>query len=167
MTPRPKPPGWCSPSASPPGTAPLIATVTTTPCPSIDVQGLRPENRRMPAMGEAAAHASTITVNDVFQRAFRVFGDRPAVTSQNVRLTYAQLGERSRRLAGALYSMGFRRGDRLAVLSETRPEYVEVYAAAASLGVTVVALNLRLHPDEVRYCVDIAKPTLLFSTAML
>ena len=117
-------------------------------------------------MTGAAVDASAITIDDVFRRAFRIYGDRTAVTSMSGSWTYRQLGERVEKLAGALQGLGLGQGDRLAVLSETRPEYVELYAAAARLGITVVALNIRLHPDELAYCIDIAKPAVLFSTAM-
>src|SRR6202012_4990968 len=56
---------------------------------------------------------------------------------------------------------GLARGSRIAVLSETRPEYVETYAACAALGVTVVSLNIRLHPDELLHCLEKGRPTLL------
>src|SRR3954471_15450033 len=104
-------------------------------------------------MADVAAQAAGITVDDVFQRAFRIYPERTALTSTTGSWTYRQLGERVDKLAGALQGFGLSGGDRLAVLSETRPEYVEVYAAAARIGVTVVALNIRLHTDELRYCI--------------
>jgi 2-(1,2-epoxy-1,2-dihydrophenyl)acetyl-CoA isomerase len=50
-------------------------------------------------MDDARA-AAGYTVNDLFQRAFRVFADRTAVTSEEGSWTYAELGERAARLAG-------------------------------------------------------------------
>src|SRR5437899_2715396 len=117
-------------------------------------------------MADVAVQASGITIDDAFRRAFRLYADRPAVTWEKGGWTYGELGQRVERLAGALQGLGLARGDRLAVLSETRPEYVELYAAAARLGVTVVALNIRLHPDELAYCITTATPAVLFSTAM-
>src|SRR3954470_11460614 len=104
----------------------------------------------MRAMADVAAQGAAITVDDVFRRAFRIYPERTALTSAAGSWTYRELGERVERLAGALQRLGLSRGDRLAVLSETRPEYVEVYAAAARIGVPVVALNIRLHTDELR-----------------
>jgi long-subunit acyl-CoA synthetase (AMP-forming) len=71
--------------------------------------------------------AAGTTVDALFRRAFRVFADRVAVTSDQpgeAPWTYRELGERTDRLAAGLHASGLRRGDRLAVLSETRPEYV-------------------------------------------
>src|SRR5262249_29461431 len=119
-----------------------------------------------PAMADVAVRASGITIDGVFRRAFELFGDRPAVTSASVCRTYREVGERVERLAGGLQGLGLAVGDRLAVLAETRPEYVELYAAAARLGITVVALNIRLHPDELAYCITTARPSVMVSTAL-
>ena len=53
------------------------------------------------------------------------------------------------------------------ICSTTRPEYVEVYLAAAKLGVTVIALNTRLHPDELLHCVELGRPRVMLSSASL
>lgn len=112
-------------------------------------------------MSDLARAAASCTVHDVFQRAFRIYPQRVAVTSEATSLTYAELGERSARLAAGLYELGVRQGDRVAVLSETRPEYVEAYAALASLGACVLTLNIRMHPDELTYCIRTGNPVAL------
>ena len=124
---------------------------------------------KFPAMTPfaGAAAASTLTLDGVFRRAFQVFADRIAVTCETGSWTYAELRNRSWRLANALAGLGLRRGARIAVLSETRPEYIETYAACAALGVTVVALNIRLHPDELLHCVGKGQPTLLLASDTL
>ena len=118
-----------------------------------------------PAAVAAKAQAvSSYTVRDLFERAYRIYGDRVAVTSEDAELTYQELGERASRLASVLHELGIGKGDRVAVLSETRPEYVETYAAAASLGAIVLALNIRVHPDELAYCVQSGRPTVLITS---
>ena len=115
----------------------------------------------------SSAAAAAATVDGVFRRAFEVFGDRVAVTSEEGSWTYAQLRDRAWRLAEALAARGLAHGGRVAVLSETRPQYVEIYAACAALGVTVVALNIRLHPEELLYCLDKGRPALLIASGPL
>jgi fatty-acyl-CoA synthase len=114
-----------------------------------------------------AAAASATTLDGVFRRAFEVFADRVAVTGEESSFTYSGVRDRAWRLAGALSARGLRRGDRIAALSETRPQYVEIYAACAALGVTVVALNIRLHPEELLYCLEKGRPSLLIASASL
>ena len=118
-------------------------------------------------MSELAAAAASYTVRDLFQRAFRIYGPRVAVTDERGSWTYAELGEQSGRLAAALHGLGLRQGDRVAVLSETRPEYVAAYAALATLGITVLTLNIRMHPDELRYCIETGKPAALLASGPL
>src|SRR4051812_39762836 len=111
-----------------------------------------------------ARRAAHFTVADLFRRSARLYAARPAVVSADVELTYRELDERTDRLARVLAGHGLGHRDRLAVLSTTRPEYVEVYLAAAKLGVTVVALNTRLHADELVHCVRLGRPRLLFAS---
>ena len=116
--------------------------------------------------GDVAA-ATGITLDALFRQAVRNFAGRVAVTSGEPgeeSWTYAELGERAERLAAGLHASGLRRGDRVAVLSETRPEYVELYLALARLGVAVVTLNVRLHPDELARIVSSAAPSALVTS---
>lgn len=118
-------------------------------------------------MADLATRAASGTVRDLFHRAFRIFADRIAVTSEDGALTYRELGDRSRRLASALHELGVRRGDRVAVLSETRPEYVETYAALATLGACVLTLNTRLRAEDIDYCLSSGKPKALLCSGSL
>lgn len=118
-------------------------------------------------MRTTAQSAQAITLNGVFQRSFAVFRDRVAVTSESRSMTYGELGARSRRLAAALRARGVQRGSRVAVLSETRPEYVEIYTALASLGATALTLNVRLHPNEIAYCINAGQPTVAITSGGL
>ena len=83
---------------------------------------------------ELAARATAFTVSDLFRRSVRIHRQRTAVVSSEVELTYGELGDRVNRLTSVLADAGLSRGDRVAVLSTTRPEYIEVYFAAAALG---------------------------------
>jgi long-chain acyl-CoA synthetase len=63
-------------------------------------------------------------------------------------VTYAELDDRSNRLARALLSEGVRAGDRVAHLDRTAPEIVEVLFATSKIGAVTVPLNWRLAPAE-------------------
>jgi acyl-CoA synthetase (AMP-forming)/AMP-acid ligase II len=125
-----------------------------------------PTPAAMTTVAQAVA-CSSATIDGVFRRAFTVFADRVAVVAEDTSMTYAELRNRAWQLTNALTALGLGRGSRIAVLSETRPEYVETYAACAALGVTVVALNIRLHPEELLHCLEKAKPSLLISSGSL
>ncbi len=56
-------------------------------------------------------------------------------------LTYGDLEQRVRRLAGGLASRGFGKGDVLALLAPNMPEYAVVFHGVAMAGGTVSTIN--------------------------
>ncbi|MGD9989724.1 class I adenylate-forming enzyme family protein [Pseudonocardia sp.] len=115
------------------------------------------------------AAASGITLDALYRRSFRVFADCTAVTTgdpDGPEWTYRELGERAERLAAGLAASGVRHGDRVAVLSETRAEFVEIYVALARLGVTAITLNIRWHAEEIAHAVGVAQPVAFLTTAL-
>ncbi|MEO5321140.1 class I adenylate-forming enzyme family protein [Arthrobacter sp. CC3] len=62
--------------------------------------------------------------------------------------TYGELADRSSRLANALIARGLAKRDRVALWSDTRIEYMEVYLACAQAGFVVVPVNARFKGRE-------------------
>ena len=86
----------------------------------------------------------------------RTTPDKPALImagSGAVR-TYAELEDRSARLARHLHDAGLRRGDVIAFISENRPEVFDVYWAALRSGLYVTAVNHNLGAGEAAYIVE-------------
>jgi len=69
-------------------------------------------------------------------------------------LTYAQLDDRSLRLANDLRAAGLERGDVVALLSDNTPETYEVYWAALRSGLYITAVNHNLSPAEADYIIE-------------
>ncbi|KLU08341.1 o-succinylbenzoate--CoA ligase [Kocuria sp. SM24M-10] len=78
-------------------------------------------------------------------------GPKVAVIHGDDALTYRQLHERSARLAGALASAGVRPRDRVALLGENSPAFLETLFAVGMVGAVLVPLNTRLAVPEIRY----------------
>ncbi len=106
------------------------------------------------------AQAASLTVGDLLRARAHSGAQRIAIEQGGQRWTYAQFNERVNRLADVLRSAGLQRGDRVAVLSENRAEYLELIFAAAKLGVIVAALNWRLVTPELAHCVHLVSPRL-------
>ena len=104
--------------------------------------------------------AGALTVYEQFHSTARRQPDALAVESGDRRLTYAALDARVRRVARALAKRGIGSGDRVALLSENRTEYLECVLAAASLGAIVACQNWRLSTTELAHCVDLVTPKL-------
>lgn len=77
--------------------------------------------------------------------------DRPALRQDGRTVTWAELDDRTRRLAAVLTESGIGAGDRVAVLMTNRVEFVETLVAAHRLGAILVPLNFRLVASEVEY----------------
>jgi long-chain acyl-CoA synthetase len=71
-----------------------------------------------------------------------------------VEISYAELGRAAREIAGGLIALGIEPGDRVAVLSETRPEWTLADFGATCAGATVVPVYHTNSPEECRYVLD-------------
>jgi len=77
------------------------------------------------------------------RRALQVNPQGIAVLEGERKLSWAQVGERVGRLAGALRQLGLAKGDRVAVLMLNSSRYLELYLAASWAGAVIVPLNIR------------------------
>ena len=91
----------------------------------------------------AANHVALSPVSFV-ERSAEVFGDLPAVVHGARRYTWAQVRERSARLAAALRALGIGRGSTVSVMLPNTPEMVEAHYAVPALNAVINTLNTRL-----------------------
>ena len=89
-----------------------------------------------------------LRVADVIREHASSRGDVVAIRCGTRALTYAELHDRSSRLAQVLLSAGVRAGDRVAHLDRTAPEVVELLFATSKIGAVTVPLNWRLARAE-------------------
>jgi long-chain acyl-CoA synthetase len=85
----------------------------------------------------------------------RLTPDKPAMISADTGavVTYAELNERSDRLARVLHALGLRRGDHICVLMENNLAFMDPVWAAFRSGLYVTTINRYLPPDEAAYIV--------------
>jgi acyl-CoA synthetase (AMP-forming)/AMP-acid ligase II len=102
--------------------------------------------------------ASGSTVGSLFGARARLTPAALAVDDGRRRLTYAELDERVNRTAQALSGLGIARGERAAILSENRIEYLELELACAKLGAIAACQNWRLAPPELQHCISLVEP---------
>ena len=106
-------------------------------------------------------------LGELTRRNVRLRADAPAIVFEGRTLTHRQFGERAFRLAHALAARGVGPGDRVAVLAQNCPEYMEAYAAAELGGWTTVTVNYRLTPPEISYILVDSAPKALIAEADL
>jgi len=90
-------------------------------------------------------------LGEVFEIVADAVPDRPALITEDVQMTYAELDDRATRLANHLVSLGVERGDRVAIHAANCPEWVEAFYACAKLGAPAVNVNQRYVAEELRY----------------
>src|SRR3954466_5661366 len=95
--------------------------------------------------------------------------DKPAVimAGSGETLSYAQLEERSARLADHLRTLGLRTGDVVALLTDNRPQACEVYWGCQRSGLYVTAVNWHLTAGEAAYVVGDCGARVLIASAAL
>lgn len=82
------------------------------------------------------------------KRAAHAHPDRAVMIYFNRRISYRQLLDEVRRVAGALESLGVSRGHRVAIMLPNTPQCVIAYYAVLWLGATVVMVNPLYTPRE-------------------
>ena len=100
--------------------------------------------------GTSAHVLDELRVADVVREHASTRGDVVALRCGTGALTYAELDDRSNRLAQVLLSAGVRAGDRVAHLDRTAPEVVELLFATSKIGAVTVPLNWRLAGAELQ-----------------
>jgi fatty-acyl-CoA synthase len=106
-----------------------------------------------------------LTLTHVFQRAERIFPEKEVVTvsrGEKERITYGDWAQRTRRLAGALDTLGISEDGRVGTFAWNTSRHLELYFAAPCSGRVLHTLNIRLFPDDVVYIADHAEDEVIF-----
>ena len=82
------------------------------------------------------------------------FGDHPALIGGGATVSYDILADRAARIAGFLAARGILPGDRIGLLMNNRPEWVETFFGAAMAGAVVVAFSTWSKRDELAWLIE-------------
>ena len=104
-------------------------------------------------------------VGDIIPRNTRLLANETAIVVDGREISFAQYAERSYRLANALIDRGLARQERVAVVAQNCPEYLEIYGAGEIAGFIVNAVNCRLARPELVHVIGNADPAVVFFEA--
>jgi len=79
---------------------------------------------------------------------------KPAVIFQDKITTYAELNNRAARFGNAITSLGIKPRQRVAVILRNCTEFLEIIYGLVKAGITLVPVNWRLAPEEMRYVIN-------------
>ena len=108
--------------------------------------------------GEECFPMATGLMHRGLESAAERFPDHVAVLAGDDRWTYGELDRAANALARHLADRGIGRGDRVAVMTSNRPEFVVTVHAASKLGAAPVMLNSSWKALEVGTAVDLTAP---------
>jgi long-subunit acyl-CoA synthetase (AMP-forming) len=105
-----------------------------------------------PAVGRAV---DARTLSEALRRTAINHPDIVAVRTpdDSVSLTWSELHNRVKTVAGGLSELGLGRGDTVAIMLGNRPEFHIVDLAAAMLGATPFSIYLTYPPEDIRYLI--------------
>ncbi len=118
-------------------------------------------------LGRNPANFRPLTPLSLLDRAADTHPERCAVIHGEERRSYAELRERSRRLASALDQAGIERGDVVSALLLNTPAMLEAHYGPAMLGAVLNAVNTRLDAAGIGFILKHAGAKLLLVDAEL
>jgi fatty-acyl-CoA synthase len=111
-----------------------------------------------------------LTIGSLMRYGTSVYGEREVVTATEDgtrRRSYADVGRRAARLAGALRRLGVDGDQRVGTLMWNNAEHLEAYLAVPSMGAVLHTLNLRLDPGQLGYIAQHAEDYVIIADATL
>ena len=108
-----------------------------------------------------AANHVPLSPISFLQRAARIYPQRVAIIHGARRVTYAQVAERSLRLASALRGAGIAPGEVVAVLAPNIPEMLEAHYGVPMAGAILLTINIRLDAAAIGFILQHSRAKLL------
>lgn len=106
-----------------------------------------------------------MNLGDLHVHNAQCFRDKPAILFEDRVVTFGQYFQRSRRLVNALAALGVGRQERIAILAQNCPEYVELHGAAGIGGFIAVGINYRLAaPEQIQVLADCEPAVFVFES---
>jgi long-chain acyl-CoA synthetase len=102
----------------------------------------------VPATIDVAQYSSLVAL---LEESFRKFAARTAYRFMGKSITFAQVDDASRALAGFLQAQGLAKGDRVAIMMPNIPQYPVAVAAILRAGYVVVNVNPLYTPRELEH----------------
>ena len=107
------------------------------------------------------------TLPAMLRRQAEHFGERPLLAIAGARWSHRDAVEQSGRMARALRDAGIAKGDRVALLSGNRVEFLEAFLGCAWLGAVAVPINTAAMGPQIDYGLHDSGATLLVIEASL
>ncbi|MGA2836190.1 MAG: long-chain fatty acid--CoA ligase [Acidimicrobiales bacterium] len=113
-----------------------------------------------------------LLVSGILRHGQQVYGDSRVLTivgagGEAAEGSFAQVAERSERLARALGRLGIGDSDRVGTFLWNNQTHLEAYLAVPSMGAVLHTLNLRLFPEQLSYVINHAEDQVIICNASI
>ena len=103
-------------------------------------------------------------LSDIVRLNGRKMPTRTAIVTGDREVTFGELRDGAWRVSNAMRQLA-KTGDRIGILAENLPEYVECYYGVPGAGMALTFLNYRLHPKEWTWILNNAEASVLLVQA--
>jgi carnitine-CoA ligase len=97
----------------------------------------------------------------------RKYGAKPLVQTGEKSWSFSEAPRLAARAAGRLHAAGMRQGDRIALICDNRPEFIELFLGCAWLGASLVPINTASRGLQLRHILENSGARLLVIEAAL
>ncbi|KAJ8921036.1 hypothetical protein NQ315_015832, partial [Exocentrus adspersus] len=98
-----------------------------------------------------------VTLADIFRQNVKRHPNKPCILFEDQAWTFAQVEEYSNRIANLFKSHGYKKGDRVALFLENKPEFVCTWLGLSKLGVITPLINTNQRLSSLVHSLTIAK----------
>jgi long-chain acyl-CoA synthetase len=109
----------------------------------------------------AAGAGEKMNLKKILESAVEKYVDKVAIVIGERRVSFTELDDASNRVANALIEMGLQKGDRVATLQASNPEFVTIFFGIAKAGGIAVPLDSRYVADELHSLFDDCRPKII------
>jgi len=107
------------------------------------------------------------TIKDILEAITRKYGNKTALRIKDEdgsfrEVSFVKLGRRVVSISSVLINLGVEKGDRVAILSENRPEWAAAYFGIISSGGVILPIDVKLSDPEVQFILNDSQAKCIF-----
>lgn len=113
-------------------------------------------------MGDTYTH-----IGDILARNARMYPDDVALIERipaekkRWEITWKQFDDKANQFANVLLKKGIKKGDKVVHFMMNSIDWLVAYFGIVRMGAWVVPLNFRFTAEDVKYCCDVAEPSII------
>ncbi|XP_018579796.1 long-chain fatty acid transport protein 4 [Anoplophora glabripennis] len=98
-----------------------------------------------------------LTLADVFRQNVKKHPNKPCIVFEDQEWTFGQVEEYSNKIANLFKSHGYKKGDRVALFLENKPEFICIWLGLSKLGVITPLINTNQRLNSLVHSINIGK----------